>query len=202
MKMAFILFDQMTMLDAAGFYEAVSWMRILKAKENVTWQFCSNKEEIKDDRGLTLKIDQVYPDLAGYDLIFIPGGLSTRQLQYDNEFIPWIQSARDAKYKVSVCTGALLLGAAGFLSGKTATTNPSAYELLTPYCAEVVKSRVVRDGNIFTGGGVSASIDLGLYVVESLTNIDFVQQVAEKMDYPYYRPGDTSRLYKKDCYEG
>ncbi|ULL18572.1 DJ-1/PfpI family protein [Paenibacillus sp. H1-7] len=188
MKMAYILFDKMTALDLVGFYEAVTWLGILKAQENVSWHFCSNKEQITDDRGLTIQIKHVCPDLSAYDLIFIPGGMSTRQLRFDTEFISWIQTARDAEYKVSVCTGALILGAAGFLTGKRATTNPSAYDLLEPYCSEVVQERFVRDGNVFTGGGVSASIDLGLYFVESLTNENVVRQVQEAMHYPYYSP--------------
>ncbi|WP_216625176.1 hypothetical protein [Paenibacillus phytorum] len=61
MKMAFVLFDGMTTLDFAGFFEAITWMGILGAKENVTWDFCSNKEEITDDRGLIVKIKHVYP---------------------------------------------------------------------------------------------------------------------------------------------
>lgn len=186
MKMAYILFDGMTTLDFVGFYDVVTRMGILKAKENVSWDFCSNKEQITDDRGLSININHVFPDLSIYDLIFIPGGLSTRQLRYDTDFISWIQTARDVEYKVSVCTGALILGAAGFLHEKKATTNPSAYELLAPYCSEVVKKRYVRDGNVFTGGGVSASIDLGLYFIESITNEEVVRQVQEKMDYPYY----------------
>lgn len=186
MKMAFVLFDGMTTLDLTGFCEAVTWIGILKAKENVSWDFCANKEEITDDRGLTMRVNHVNPDLSGYDLIFIPGGYSTRQLQYDSAFISWIETARDAPYKISVCTGALILGAAGFLKGCRATTNRSAYELLTPYCEEVVQERYVRDGNIFTGGGVSASIDLGIYVIESLISAEFARQVQEKMDYPYY----------------
>ncbi|OBZ13021.1 DJ-1/PfpI family protein [Bacillus sp. FJAT-26390] len=189
MKMAFILFDSMTTLDFTGFYEAVTWMGILKAKETMSWDFCSNKEEITDDRGLTMKIDRVLPDLSAYDLVFIPGGLSTRQLRYDPDFMSWIQTARDVPYKVSVCTGALILGAAGYLHGKKATTNPSAYDLLAPYCEEVIKERYVRDGNVFTGGGVSASIDLGLFVVESLTNEAVARKIQEKMDYPYYTAG-------------
>jgi len=189
MRMAFILFDGMTMLDFTGFYEAVTWMGILKAKEDVTWEFCSTKAEITDDRGLTLKMTHVYPDLSGYDLLFVPGGFATRQLKNNPDFISWLQSAREVEIKASVCTGSLLLGAAGFLEGKRATTNPSAYDLLAPYCAEVVKSRIVRDGEVFTGGGVSASLDLGLYLVESLTSTEFARQAQEKMDYPYYRPG-------------
>ena len=99
------------------------------------------------------------------------------------------------EYKVSVCTGALLLGSAGFLEGKRTTTNASAYELLAPYCSEVVKARVVRDGRVFTGGGVSASIDLGLYVIESLAGVDVAIEVQQKMDYPYYRAGQKSGAY-------
>ena len=192
MKMAYVLFDKMTSLDFIGFHEAVSWLKMLQAKEGVSWDLCASKDEITDDRGMTLKIKHVLPDLSGYDLIFIPGGLPTRQLRTDAEFISWIRSAHDVEYKVSVCTGALLLGAAGFLTGKQATTNPSAYELLTPYCSEVVKARIVRDGNVFTGGGVSASIDLGLYFVESITDADIAQQIQKKLDYPYYRPGQLA----------
>lgn len=187
MKMAFILFDGMTTLDFVGFYDAVTRMKILGLKENVTWDFCANKEEITDDRGLTIKINHVDSDLSVYDLIFIPGGLSTRQLRSDSTFISWIQTAQNVEYKISVCTGALIMGAAGFLKGRKATTNRSAYDLLTPYCAEVVKQRFVRDGNVFTGGGVSASIDLGLFVVESLTHADGAKQVQDMMDYPYYK---------------
>jgi transcriptional regulator GlxA family with amidase domain len=195
MKLAYILFDKMTTLDFVGFYEVVSWLKILKVNEAVTWDLCANKEEITDDRGMTIKIKHVSPDLSGYDLIFIPGGMPTRELRYDKEFVSWIQSARDVQYKVSVCTGALLLGAAGFLNGKMATTNPSAYELLTPYCTEVVKARIVRDGDTFTGGGVSASIDLGLYLVESLTNADVAKKVQKMMDYPYYRSGNLTNIF-------
>lgn len=195
MRIAYILFDKMTSLDFIGFYEAVTWLKILNVMENVSWDLCANAEEIIDDRGLTIKIQHVYPDLSQYDLIFIPGGMSTRQLQYDTQFISWIKSAKDAKYKVSVCTGALILGAAGFLTEKIATTNPSAYELLKPYCSEVIQARVVRDGNIYTGGGVSASIDLGLYFVESLTDMDITKKVQKMMDYPYYEPGKLSNIY-------
>lgn len=189
MKMAFILFDQMTTLDFVGFYESVTRLGIVTANENISWDFCSNKDQITDDRGLTIKINHVYPDLSGYDVVFIPGGMATRQLRYDAEFISWIQTARDVQYQVSVCTGALIWGAAGFLKDKRATTNPSAYELLEPYCSEVVKERYVRDGNVFTGGGVSASIDLGLFFIESITSGDVARQVQEKMDYPYYKAG-------------
>lgn len=195
MKMAFILFDGMTTMDFIGFYEAVTRIGIMKALDNVSWDFCSNKEEVTDDRGMIIKVKHVYPDLSVYDLLFVPDGSATRQLRYDIDFISWIQTGEDAQYKVSVCTGALLLGAAGFLEGKKATTNPNAYELLTPYCSEVIKARIVRDGNLFTGGGVTASIDLGLYVIESLTNTEFAQQAQQMLDYPYYKSGNLTDIY-------
>ena len=80
---------------------------------------------------------------------------------------------------------ALLLGAAGFLRGRRATTHPSAYKELEPYCAEVVRERVVDEGDVITAGGVSASIDLGLHLVKRLAGADARQRVAAQMDYPY-----------------
>jgi len=88
-------------------------------------------------------------------------------------------------YIVSVCTGSLLLGAAGFLKNKKATTHPNAYELLEPYCKEVIKSRIVKDGNLITAGGVSTSIDLALYIVEIFVNKEAVEMIKKQIDYPY-----------------
>ena len=194
MKIAYVMFDQMTTMDFAGFYEAAAWMLVLGQKPNMSWDFCSTKGEITDDRGMKVKIQQVSPDLSSYDVVFFPGGMATRKLIYDSEFISWIQTSRDVEYKVSVCTGSLLMGAAGFLTGKRATTNPTAYELLSPYCSEVVKERVMREGNLFMGGGAGVSIDMGLFFVESVTDEHFVRLVQEKIDYPFYKPGNLSRV--------
>ncbi len=195
MRMAFVLFDGMTTMDFVGFYEGVSWVAILKAKENVSWTFCANKAEVSDDRGLTIKANEILPDLGAFDLVFLPGGHATRTLRNDEEFISWIRTAEGARYKVSVCTGALLLGAAGFLEGKKATTNSSAYDLLAPYCGEVIKARAVREGDTFTGGGVTSSIDLGLYLIECLVNTDTARQVQKRLEYPYYQAGNLSDIY-------
>lgn len=188
--MAYVMFDGMTTMDFAGFYEVAAWMLVLGKKKDLSWEFCATKAEITDDRGLTMKIKRVNPDLSQYDVLFVPGGMSTRKLIYDDAFISWIQTGREDAYKVSVCTGALVLGAAGFLAGRRATTNPSAYELLRPYCSEVVPERFVRDGNIFMGGGAGASMDVGFHFVEALTDAAFVKLVQEKTDYPYYRTGE------------
>jgi cyclohexyl-isocyanide hydratase len=188
-KMAFILFDRMTMLDFVGFYDAIAKLRILKLMDNVTWDLCAMSGEITDELGMTSKAGLVAPDLSSYDLLFVPGGMGTRELRLDGEFVGWLQTAKDVPWKVSVCTGALLLGAAGFLEGKKATTNPNCYDLLAPYCAEVVKRRIVADGTIVTGGGVSASIDLGLYMLERLAGAEAIPRAVQMMDYPYYEIG-------------
>lgn len=186
MKMAFILFDDMTTLDFVGFHNAVTWLKRRSIKEDLFWDLCSNKKEVKDDRDMIIQVDRVLPNLAEYDMIFIPGGMATRQLIHDDIFVEWIRSAKEVAYKVSVCTGALLLGAAGFTKDKTITTNPLAIDELKPYCKEVVKVRAMRDGNVFTGGGITASIDLGLYFIEAITNKEVVQEIQKYMDYPYY----------------
>lgn len=84
-----------------------------------------------------------------------------------------------------MCTGALLLGAAGFLRGKKATTHPAEYEALRPYCAEVVRQRIVDQDSVITAGGVTAAVDVGLHVVERLAGGDVREKIALQMDYPY-----------------
>jgi transcriptional regulator GlxA family with amidase domain len=195
MKMAFILFDQITSLDFVGFFDSVTRLKRVPGFEHISWEICAMQEEIRDDRRLKLKATKVGGDLSGFDLLFVPGGMGTRALRYDPQFIAWLQTAGEAKYKVSVCTGALLLGAAAFLDGKRATTNPTAYELLAPYCGEVVKTRIVRDGDVITGGGVAASVDLGLYMVELIAGTDIAKQIQQSMDYPYYEAGKASLTY-------
>lgn len=90
------------------------------------------------------------------------------------------------KLKASVCTGALLLGSAGFLTGKRATTHPNAFGELEPYCDTVVDQRVVDEGDVVTGRGVSSSIDLGLFIVERFAGADARIRISKQMDYPYW----------------
>lgn len=122
-------------------------------------------------------------------MIFIPGGRGTRDLKDNEQFIEWIRTAQSVPYKISVCTGSLILGAAGFLIDKKATTHPNAYDLLEPYCEEVLKTRIVRDGNVITGGGVATSIDLGLYMIEQFVGEKEAELVKEQIDYPYQTKG-------------
>ena len=120
-----------------------------------------------------------------FDIIVVPGGFGTRSLQHDKAFIDWLKSADHVKLKTSVCTGALLLGAAGFLTGKHATTHQNTFDELKPYCDTVVDHRVVDEGEVVTARGVSSSIDLGLHLVERLAGRKARMSIAKQMDYPY-----------------
>jgi len=187
MKAAFIVFDGMTYLDFIGFYDAVTRLQSMRISD-FEWRVCSNTDRVADDRGavgLAMVPDSVLEPLDGYDLLFVPGGRGTRTLQKDGEFIDWLKSGSSAGLKISVCTGALLLGAAGFLRGKRATTHPRALEELAPYCDTVVPDRIVDEGDVITGSGVATSIDLGLHVVQRLAGRDARSRVAEQMCYPY-----------------
>lgn len=157
----------------------------MKILEDFEWRICSNTQQVVDERGLRFEADAIGEPLDSYDMLFVPGGFGTRNLQYDHGFIAWLKSARQTPLKISVCTGALLLGAAGFLQGRRATTHPSAYKELEPYCGAVVQERAVDEGDVITARGVSSAIDMGLHLVQRLAGVDARDRIATQMDYPY-----------------
>lgn len=182
MDVACCLYDDMTVLDFVGAYDPLTRLEA-DDSASVSVDVCARAEQIRAD-GLTIAVDRVEPDLGGYDLLFVPGGQGSRALRTDEAFLDWLRSAASCEYLTSVCTGSLLLGAAGFLDGRRATTHPTAFDLLAEY-AEVVDDRIVRDGRVITGRGVSSSLDLGLYLVELLADRETREAVATQMDYPY-----------------
>jgi len=186
MKAALIVFDKMTYLDFVGFYDPLTRLKAMNILPDFEWRILSNKPRVADDRGPGMKMIPDAEPLTGYDIVYVPGGMGTRPLQHDREFIDWLKTAAAAKFKISVCTGALLLGAAGFLTGKRATTHPGALKDLEPYCGKVVTDqRVVDEGEVITGGGVSSSIDLGLHVVQKIAGAEARSRIAAQMCYPY-----------------
>jgi len=185
MKAAFVVFERMTSLDFIGFYDPVTRLKSMNIIDDFEWRICATTEHVVDDRGLRIEADAIAEPFGSYDMVFVPGGFGTRSLQRDRNFIDWLRTAGAARLKVSVCTGALLLGAAGFLRGKRATTHPSALKELEQYCQAVVHQRVVDEGDVITAGGVSSAIDVGLYLVERLAGPDARARIATQMDYPY-----------------
>ena len=193
MNVAFVVFNKMTALDLIGIYDPLTRLGTMKILTDFEWRLCALTQEVRDDRGLLFSPDSVAESLGGFDLLIVPGGFGTRQLMHGTEFITWLGSAAQCKMKVSVCTGALLLGAAGFLQGKRATTHPNAFHELSPYCSEVIKARVVDEGEVVTGGGVTSALDVGLHVVERLAGREAREQIAKQMDYPYARKKRTGQ---------
>jgi cyclohexyl-isocyanide hydratase len=184
MRAAFVIFDRMTALDFVGVYDPLGRLRTMGLRPDFDWAVCAPTPSVTDDRGLQFRADLVGESLAPFDLLIVPGGYGTRALQTDAAFVDWLRTAEGVPLKASVCTGSLLLGAAGFLTGKPATTHPSAMEELRPYCAEVRAERVVDAGPVVTARGVTAGIDLGLHLVARLAGPEARRRVAAQMDYP------------------
>ena len=183
MKIAFIIFNGVTWLDLVGCYEPIAKLKANNFLPGISWDICSYTESSADMFGMEMKPSRVKTSLAGYDAIIVPGGMGTRELQHDENFINWLQTAKDVPYKISICTGSLLLGAAGFLVGKTVTTNFQEYDLLKPYCKQVLHKRIVDDENTITAGAVTASIDLGLYLCEKWAGKEAAAIIRQKIDY-------------------
>ena len=183
MRIAFVIYDDMTALDFVGVFDPVTRLKTMGFMPALTWAICARTAEVRDGAGLCLKATRVGDALAGYDLLIVPGGYGSRALVSDTAFIAWLRTAHACPLKTSVCTGALLLGACGFLRGKTAATHPLARQELAKFCASVSDERIVDEGDVITAGGVTAAIDLGLYLCAKLAGAATCEQIRRQMDY-------------------
>ena len=183
MHIAFVAYDGMTVLDFVGVYDPLTRLKTMGFRDDVSWDICARTTSVTANAGLEIVSDEVDEPLWGYDMLVVPGGFRARELVDDEEFISWLETT-DVDRIASVCTGSLLLGAAGFLSGKRATTHPDAYDLLADYCDEVVEERVVWDGHVVTAGGVTSGLDLGLSLVAELADVGTREAIKTQMDYP------------------
>lgn len=183
MNVGFVVYDGMTALDFVGAFDPVTRLTTMDFRDDLTWDVCARREVVTATGNLRFEADRISPDLGEYDLIVVPGGFVTRDLADDESFVEWIRTAADCDWKASVCTGSLLLGAAGFLDGRRATTHPMAFDDLAAYC-EVVDERVVEDGDTITARGVTSALDLGLYLVEKFEDEETRAQIQAQMDYP------------------
>lgn len=183
MKIAYILFDQITTLDFIGIYDPISRLNSTDIHEKIEFDLCAISASVKDNFGLEFNVDKIKPDLSNYDMIIIPGGFGTRQLKTNREFIDWIKTSEKTEYKISICTGSLILGYAGFLKNKTATTHFNEYKALQQYCKKVVKNRIVDDNKTITAGAVSSAMDLGLYICMKLFGNEVYEEIRKSMDY-------------------
>jgi cyclohexyl-isocyanide hydratase len=161
----------------------------MQIDREVTCRVIGTKQTIEDETGVTIVPDGVYEDLKQFDLLYVPGGLGTRRLMHEERFVDYLKGWPASSPLASVCTGSLLLGAAGHLKGKRATTHHLALDLLEPLCKEVVPGqRIVADGQVVTAGGVTSALDLGLYLVEWLWSKEARERIAAVMEYNAYAP--------------
>jgi len=188
MEIALLLYDGLAPLDAIGPYEVMrnvpGWTVRTVAKE---------KGELRDERGtLGLVADHALAEVTAPDLVLVPGGAGNRPLLSDEELLDWLRTVDGAtKWTTSVCTGSLLLGAAGLLQGKRATTNWLVLDALRGYGAEPVGGRFVEDGKVLTAAGVTAGIDMALHLVAREVGPEVAQAVQLGIEYDPDPPFDS-----------
>ncbi len=169
-------------------YDALRRVTPMGVAPDVRVTLIGTEPEIIDDSGLVVRAQTVYDDLAGYDLLCVPGGVGTRTLMHDARVLQYLATWGETRPLASVCTGSLLLGAAGYLKGLRAATHHSAFDLLRPLCREVVTDRrIVDEGRVVTAGGVASSLDLGLYLVDKYWGATAREKIAAQMEYTAYR---------------
>jgi transcriptional regulator GlxA family with amidase domain len=186
MKIAFVIYDGITLLDFAGVYDPLTRLKTMHFLDDLTWDVCARKETVRSTEGAVLVPDRVDCDLAGYDYVIIPGGDGIKNLMQDKAFLHWITVASSTTTVAAVCGGSLLLGAAGMLRTKKATTHPQLAGFLKNFAREVVPDRIVDEGPIITAGGVTSAIDLGLYLCDKVAGKDVREKIQAQMDYRNY----------------
>jgi putative intracellular protease/amidase len=187
MRIVLLLFDGITALDAIGPYEVLA--RLPGAE--VTFAAPARGEVRTDNRCLGLVADAAIDEVAACDLLVVPGGFGARALARDRRVLDWVRAV-DATTAItaSVCTGALVLAAAGLLAGRRATTHWVARPRLAEHGALPVAERVVRDGKYATAAGVSAGIDLALALAIELAGRDVAAAIQLAIEYDPAPPLD------------
>ncbi|WP_160109288.1 isonitrile hydratase [Pseudomonas izuensis] len=179
LQIGFLLFPQVQQLDLTGPYDVLASLPDVKV--HLIWK---DLMPVTASTGLMLKPTTTFDDCPALDVICVPGGSGVGPLMEDDQTLAFLrEQAATARYVTSVCTGALVLGAAGLLKGKRATTHWAYHELLAPLGAVPVKGRVVRDGNLLTGGGITAGIDFALTLAAELFDQDTAELVQLQLEY-------------------
>ncbi len=193
MDIAIPLFDRMTALDAIGPYEVLS--RVPGAR--VRFLATQPGPIATETRMLRLMADDSLDDVPAPDIIVVPGGIGTRALVADDHLISWVQRAHETStWTTSVCTGSLVLAAAGILDGLEATTHWTARDALGDLGATPVTRRVVRQGKIITAAGVSAGIDMALTLAAEIAGPKIAQAIQLGIEYDPQPPFDCGSVDK------
>jgi cyclohexyl-isocyanide hydratase len=179
LQIGLLVFPRVTQLDLTGPLQVFS--SVPGAKVHLIWK---RIEPVASDSALVLTPTITFADCPQLDVICVPGGLGTDDMINDEEMLDFLRGqAREAKYITSVCTGSLVLGAAGLLQGYRAATHWTAMEFLAAFGATPTKTRVCVDRNRVTGGGVTAGIDFALTLVSLLVNRQTAEAIQLRLEY-------------------
>ena len=187
------IFARLTALDAVGPYE------VLQRIPTIDIVFVGHERgEVRSENGiLGITVDATFEEVPAPDVVVFPGGVGTRPLQRDARVIDWVQQVHGStRFTTSVCTGSLVLGAAGLLNGLSATTHWACYEELEAHGAHATAQRVVEhlDQRIITSAGVSSGIDMALRLVELLVDRTAAQAAQLMIEYDPQPPFDCGAI--------
>jgi cyclohexyl-isocyanide hydratase len=187
LNIGFLLFPKVQQLDLTGPFE------VFASLPNVQVHLvAATMDPVTAATGLCLSPTTTFGACPRLDVLCIPGGAGVNGLLTDEATLAFVQKqAAEVRYLTSVCTGALVLGAAGLLHGKRATTHWNAHDFLPAYGAIPVKDRVVRDGNLLTGGGVTAGIDFALTLVAEIAGQEAAEAIQLNLEYAPAPPFDA-----------
>ena len=187
-RIGMLLFPKLTQLDLTGPHEVLA--RVPGVEQHLVWK---NLAPVQAGTGLAILPTTTLAEAPQFDVLFVPGGRGCVPLMRDPEVLSFLRTqARDARYVSAVCTGSLLLGAAGLLEGYEATTHWAFHDLLAQCGARPVRKRVVVDRNRLTGGGVTAGMDFGLRLAAALSNEQTARAIELGLEYnpePPFRCG-------------
>jgi putative intracellular protease/amidase len=188
MKIAIPIFDKVTALDAVGPYEVLSRLPGAELKF-VGFEPGPVKT---DNRMLSLHAEVALEDFAEPDVLVVPGGFGTRPLMHDERMLDWVRSVHEkTEWTTSVCTGSLVLGAAGLLDGLEATTHWASMDILERLGAKPTGRRVVPQGKIVTAAGVSSGIDMALWLAGQIAGDDVAEAIQLGIEYDPQPPYDS-----------
>lgn len=178
-SIGFLLYEELTLLDLVGPYEILA--RLPETKAHLV---AKTPSAVRTDLGVVVSPHLTFEQAFQFDMILVPGGPGQQALMDDEQTLSFIRKqAKNASYVASVCTGSLVLAAAGLLTGYRATTHWTAMEALGELGAIPVKERVVVDRNRITGAGVSAGLDLALQVASLLESAECARDVQLQVEY-------------------
>jgi putative intracellular protease/amidase len=195
MQIAVALYDRFTALDAVGPYEVLSRL----PESQLTFVGHEVGPVRTDNERLAMYVDAVFEDIPEPDVFVVPGGWGTRALLGDERILSWIRHAHEhSQWTTSVCTGSLLLGAAGVLRGLPATSHWLELDALSDYGASPTGRRVVEHGKVITAAGVSSGIDMGLALVAKIAGDEFAKTIQLLIEYDPEPPFDSGSPAKAD----